>query len=192
MIMRLILIAAMLLFAALPAAAQASEDETKVRAVIAEWYQRVAKHPADRPWVLLAPGSIDGGPGYSVPADLNSGSRVLRGPWLNHELAAQALRFSYDIDVLKVDARLAKAVVWERGYFYAWAAQQTYENAASAMFILEKQDDGRWLILAHEANSTGIPPNKVTDPLPDLRELYYSTIGAGRDPDADAKAAKDF
>jgi hypothetical protein len=190
MIMRIVLTVAALLFAALPAAAQQGEDEAKVRAVIAEWYQRVAKQPADMPWVLFAPGSIDAGPGYSVPADLNSGSRVLRGPWINHELAAQALKFSYDIDVLKIDPRFAKAYVWERGYFYAWAAQTTYENAASTLFLLEKQDDGRWLILAHDARSTGIPSNKVTDPLPDLRELYYSRC-ASCDPEADAKKARE-
>lgn len=179
-------------FVALPAFAQTTEDEAKVRAVIAEWYERVSHKSADRPYLLMAPGAIDGGPGYSVPADLNSGSRVLRGPWLNHELAARALKFSYDIDVLKVDPRLAKAIVWERGYFYAWAAQTTYENAASTLFILEKQDDGRWLILAHDARSVGIPPNKITDPMPDLRELYYSTDGKSRDAEADAQAAKDF
>ena len=101
-----------------------------------------------------------------------------------------SLQDSYDVDVLKVDARLAKAMVWERGYFYAYAAQQTYENAASAMFVLEKQADGHWLILAHQANSIGIPPNKITSPMPDLHDLFYATAGKGRDPVADAKTAK--
>jgi hypothetical protein len=178
------------LFAALPVFAQTAEDEAKVRAVIADWYERVSHKKADQPYVLMAPGAIDGGPGYSVPSDLNSGSRVLRGPWVNHELAARALKFSYDIDVLKVDPRFAKVYVWERGYFYAWAAQTTYENAASTLFILEKQEDGRWLILAHDARSIGIPSNKITDPMPDLRELYYSGAGKDRDAEADAKAAK--
>lgn len=180
------------LFAALPALAQTAEDEAKVRGVIADWYERVGQKTADRPYLLMAPGAIDGGPGYSVAADLHSGNRGLRGPWINHELAARALKFAYDIDVLKVDPRFAKVYVWERGYFYAWAAQTTYENAASTLFILEKQDDGRWQILAHDARSTGIPPNKITDPMPDLRELYYTTVGKGRDPEADAQAAKDF
>jgi len=70
---------------------------------------------------------------------MHSGSAALRGPFRNHELAARALQFSYDIDALKVDARLAKAIVWERGYLYAWAAQKTDENAASTLFVLEKQ-----------------------------------------------------
>jgi hypothetical protein len=179
-------------FAALPAFAQTADDEAKVRAVIADWYARVSHKEADRPYLLMAPGAIDGGPGYSVAADLDSDSRVLRGPWLNKELAARALKFEYNIDQLDVDPNFAKARVWERGYFYAWAAQTTYENAASTLFVLEKQDDGRWLILAHDAQSVGIPPNKITDPMPDLRELYYSGAGKGRDPDADAKAAKGF
>jgi len=177
---------------ALPAMAQPTGDEAKVRDVIAQWYERVSHDQADAPWVLMAPGSIDGGPGYSIPADLDGGSRVLRGPWVNHELAARAVKFAYDIDALEVDPNFAKVIVWERGYFYAWAAQTTYENAASTLFLLEKQDDGRWLILAHDARSTGIPPNKVTDPMPDLHDHYYSTEGAGRDPEADAKAAKGF
>jgi hypothetical protein len=191
MIMCIVLTVAALLFAALPAAAQQGEDEAKIRAVIAEWYERVAKQPADMPWVLFAPGSIDGGPGYSVAADLNSGSRVLRGPWINHELAAQALKFTYDIDLVKVDPRFAKVYVWERGYFYAWAARTTYENAASTLFILEKQPDtDEWKILVHDARSTGIPSNKVTEPMPDLRELYYSRC-ASCDPVADARKASE-
>jgi hypothetical protein len=124
-----------------------------------------------------------------VPADLDSGSRVLRGPWINHELAARAMQFGYDVDELVVDDRLAKAEVWERGYFYAWAAQTTYENAATTMFVFEKQPDGEWKILAHEARSIGIPPNKATNPMPDLRDFYYSTIGKGRDPAKDAEEA---
>jgi hypothetical protein len=190
--MRFALALVIAIFAALPASAQAVEDETRVRAVIDEWYQRVSHKEADAPYVLMAPGAIDAGPGYSVPGDPDTGSRARHGPWLNNELAARALKFAYDVDTLKIDARLAKAVVWERGYFYAWAAQTTYENAASTMFVLEKQDDGRWLILAHDARSVGIPPNKVTNPMPDLRELFYSTVGKDRDPEADAKAAKGF
>ncbi len=180
-----------------PAAAQTAEDENpgdvaKVRAVIADWYERVGKSPADTPWALMAPGSIEGGPGYSVPADLHSGSAVIRGPFRNHELAARSMQFSYDIDVLKVDARLAKAMVWERGYFYAWAAQTTYENAASTLFVLEKQTNGAWKILAHEASSIGIPPNKITAPLPDLRALHYERCGPACDPAADAKKAAEW
>lgn len=180
------------LAAATPALAQPSQDETAVRALIADWYGRVGTAKANAPWVLMAPGAIDDGPGYSVPADLHSGSAGLRGPWLNHELAARALQFAYGIDVLKVDARLAKAIVWERGYFYASAAQKTYESAASAMFVLEKQADGAWKILFHNATSQGIPPTKFTDPMPDMRELYHQRCGSACDPVADAKKAAEW
>lgn len=87
------LILALLFLAATlaPAHAQTPQDETAVRALIAEWYERVSHKKADAPWVLMAPGGQDGGPGYSVPADLHSGSAAIRGPYINHELAARAM-----------------------------------------------------------------------------------------------------
>jgi hypothetical protein len=173
------------------AQAQTPDDEAAVRAVIADWYERVGQTPAKTPWVLIAPGGHDAGPGYSVPADLHSGSAAIRGPYLNHELAARAMVFSYDIDQLIVEDHFAKARVWGRGYFYASAAQKTYENAASALFVLEKRD-GKWLILVHEASSRGIPPNKITDPMPDLRAMYYERCGNACDPAADAKKAAEW
>ena len=166
----------------------AEGDETAIRAVIATWYSELQKGAERRQWQLYAPGAIDGGPRET---ELNPHSRA-RSPTVSNELAAKALKFAYDVDVLTIDPRFAKAIVWERGYFYAWAAQQTYENAASTLFIFEKQRDGRWLILGHQAQSTGIPPNKRTDPMPDLRDLFYATQGKGRDPTADAEAAKKF
>ena len=180
---------------ALPAFAQSADDAAKVRAVIAAWYQRVGKVPADAPWSLMAPGAIDGGPGYAEipyrPPERRSRT-AYSGPRINNELASKALKFAYDIDLMKLDPRLAKVRVWERGYFFAAAAQVTYENAVSTMFILEKQDNGAWLILAHEAHSEGIPPNKITKPMPDLRDAYYSKCGSACDPVADAKKAKEF
>jgi hypothetical protein len=193
--MRLLAVLILIVFSHLPALAQTPDDEAKVRALIADWYQRVGHAEADAPFVLMAPGAIDDGPGYAqIPlAPLGQASAAAySGPRINNELAAKALTFSYDIDVLKLEAHLAKAMVWERGYFYAWAAQQTYENAAAAMFVLEKQADGRWLILAHRANPEGIPPNKITSPMPDLRAFYYQQCGPRCDPVADAKKAKDF
>lgn len=158
--------------------------------MIADWYERVGQQPADRPYALFAPGYIDGGPGYAVPADLNSGSAALRGPWINRELAAQALVFAYDIEELVIAGTLAKAEIWERGYFYASMPQKTYERAADAMFVFEKQPSGEWKILAHEASSQGIPPNKITDPMPDLRDMYYQRCGSACDPAKDAAEAK--
>lgn len=173
-----------------PAVAQPADDEAAVRAVIADWYQRVGRLEADAPWVLMAPGGIDDGPGYSVPADLHSGSAAIRGPFLNHEMAAKALKFSYEIDVLNVDPRFAKAIVWERGYFYASAAQKTYEIGVSTLFVFEKLNDGSWKILLHNATSRGIPPNRITDPMPDVRGLYYQRCGNACDPARDAAEAR--
>jgi hypothetical protein len=184
---RLIAILLFIMLPAAPALAQTPEDD--VRALIARWYEVNHDKGAARTWPLMAPGGINAGPGVHF-IETNPGSAALQGYWVNDELAAKALKFSYDIDQLTIDGRFAKASVWERGYFYAWAAQATYENAASAMFVLEKQADGRWLVLAHRANSEGIPPTKITSPMPDLRTLFYATAGKDRDPAADAEAAK--
>lgn len=175
-----------------PALAQTPEDEAAVKAVIGDWYARVGRFKADAPWALMAPGGVDAGPGYAEPADLHSGAAVVRGPYINNELAARAMQFRYDIDVLKVDPRFAKAIVWERGYFFAAAAQKTYEMAASTTFLFEKQDNGAWKILLHDAKSIGIPDSKKTEPMPDLRGLYYQRCGAACDPAADAKKATEF
>lgn len=192
------LVLLLLLLAGLPAAAaeQArSADERAIRDVIAAWYEALQKRgpgPAmasrHAHWRLFAPGAIDGGPRET---ETNPHSAAM-SPSVSNELAARALTFTYAVDVLEIDPNFAKAIVWERGYFFAWAAQKTFESAASALFILEKQDDGRWLILAHEASSTGIPPNKRTEPLPDLRTLFYATQGKDRDPAADARNAGKF
>ena len=163
-------------------------DDLAVRALIATWYGELQKSGDRKHWRLYAPGAIDGGP---EETELNPQSRA-RSPTVSNELAARALTFAYDVDALTIDGRFAKARVWERGYFYAYGAQQTYESAASALFILEKQGDGRWLILAHEAQSIGIPPTKRTDPLPDLRDHFYRTQGKDRDPAADAREANKF
>ena len=78
-------------------------------------------------------------------------------------------------------------------YFYAAAAQVTYERVMDTIFIFERQEkDGRWMILAHQSGSYGIAPGEATNPMPDLRKLYYATKGKDRDPDADARKAKEF
>lgn len=100
------------------------------------------------------------------------------------------MQFDHEITRLVVDERFARVQVWERAYFYAAAAQRTYERAADALFVLEKQEDGRWLVLAHRSESVGIPLNRITDPMPDMRALFYSTVGRDRDPEADARAAR--
>jgi hypothetical protein len=59
--------------------------------------------------------------------------------------------------------------------------------------IFERQEkDGNWMIIAHQSGSYGIAPGQATNPMPDLRALYYATEGKDRDPDADARKAKEF
>lgn len=185
---------ALFIFLITPASAHES-DEAAIRGVLATWYASLQ----DRGWSpstlsqhdhrrLYAPGAIDGGPRET---ETNPKSAAL-SPSISNELAAKALQFSYELHALTIDPRLAKVIVRERGYFYASAAQRTYETAASTLFIMEKQPDGRWLILAHQANTTGISPDKITAPMLDLRNRYYATQGKGRDPDADARDAGKF
>lgn len=177
------------LFLAAPARAStpetAAEDETAVRTLIDKWYAEQRAAANGRPYSLHAPGAIDASPGYM---HIDTGSRAL-GPRIYNSLAATALKFDHEITRLVLDPHFARVQVWERGYFYAWAAQQTYERAGSATFVLEKQEDGRWLVLAHETNTVGIPANRKTEPMPDLRDLYYSTDGKDRDQGEDPRDA---
>lgn len=164
-------------------------DEDAVRAVIARWYQELTKKDAGRVYGLVSPGFIDASPHVR---HLDTGAASL-GPRIYSSLAAEALQFTYDVERLRIDPHFAKVDVWERGYFYAFAAQKTYERAADTVFVLERQEgNGRWLILAHQSSSQGIPPNKITNPMPDLRALFYSTAGKDRDPETDAKEADKF
>lgn len=163
-------------------------EEAAVRALIARWYEELANRDQGRVLGLTAPGFIEASPHYR---HLDTGAANL-GPRVFTSLAARALKFDYDIDRVRIDPNFAKVDVWERGYFFAWAAQKTYESAADTVFVLERQNDGRWLVLAHQSSSQGIPPNKITDPMPDLRDLFYATEGKDRDPQADARNAGKF
>lgn len=174
--------------AATPAAAQ-DAAEAQIRATVAKWYEELAKRDRGRTFSITAPGFIDADPPYAYR---DTGSAAL-GPRIYTSLPARALRFRYDVERIRRDASYAKVNVRERGYFYAAAAQKTYEMHRETTFVLERQEkDGRWLILAHASGSYGIPPGKHTDPMPDLRERYYRTEGKDRDPARDAEKAKRF
>ena len=161
--------------------------ETQIRSVIAAWYAELAKKERGHWWSLSAPDFIDADPPYRY-ADTRSAKL---GPRIFTSLPAQALKFSHPIEAVRLDAKFAKVRVDERGYFYAWAAQTTYERAVDSVFVLERQEkDGRWLILAHDSGSYGIAPGRATDPMPDLRALYYATEGKHRDPTKDAAEAR--
>lgn len=177
-----------LLLLAFPAAAQPASD-APIRATIARYYEELAKKEKGRLDELLSPHFIDASPHYHYAKT----GAAHAGPRVFSSLPAQALKFAYEIEEIRRDANFARVQVWERGYFYAWAAQKTYERAADTDFILERSaKDGRWRIAAHQSGSYGIPPHKITDPMPDLRALYYATEGKDRDPAKDAEAAKNF
>jgi hypothetical protein len=159
--------------AQVPANPAAAADEAAIRAVVARWYEELGKKKEGRYYVVTAPGFIDASPHYH---HVDNGSRAL-GPRVYDSLAARALKFDYDVDRIRADAAFAKVQVWERGYFYAWAAGTTYERGMATTFVLERQQDGRWLILVHESTSQGISPNKVTDPMPDMRPIWEAKEG---------------
>ncbi len=175
----------------LPAAAAAAPPpsepaEQAIRATLERWYEELGKREEGRTWDIVAPGFIDSTPPVY---HARTRSRAL-GPRVYVSLPAQALKFVWEAESIRLDSNFARVEVWERGYFYAWAAQKTYERAADTTFILERQEkDGRWRILAHQSGSYGISPNKVTNPMPDLRAFFYATEGKDRDPAADARAA---
>ena len=167
----------------------AQPAEPAIREVIANWYAELAKKNEARISGLTTPHFIEATPHYRY---IDTGSAAL-GPRVSTSLAATALEFRYEIEAMRADASFARVMVWERGYFYAAAAQKTYERAMSTTFILERGEvDGRWRILAHESGSYGIPPNKITNPMPDLRALYYATEGKDRNPEEDAAKAGNF
>ncbi|HYI39678.1 MAG TPA: hypothetical protein VE053_05090 [Allosphingosinicella sp.] len=181
-------IACLAFLSASPAAAQPAA-EAGIRATVSRWYEELIKKDKGRLNDLVAPAFIDASP---PTYHARTRSRAA-GPLVYGSLAARALKFTWEIDSIRRDSSFAKVRVWERGYFYAAAAQTTFENAAATTFILERSEkDGRWRIAAHESSGLGIPPNKITRPLPDLRALYYSTLGKNRDPAADARAARNW
>lgn len=170
-----LLLVTLALACAAPAQLARNGDEAAVRALIDRWYAAHRAGAEGRPALLHAPGAIDASPGFR---HVDTGAANL-GPRAYTSLASQALVFEHEITRLDLDTRFARVGVRERGFFYAWAVERTTESMGSATFVLEKQADGRWLVLAHETNRIGIPPNLRTDPLPDLRALYEATQSAG-------------
>jgi hypothetical protein len=169
------------------AQARPARADDGIRVTLKRWYEELAKKEKGRLSDIVAPGFIEASPTYR---HVDTGARKL-GPRVYTALPARALQFAWEIDSIRRDSTFAKVQVWERGYFYAFAAQETYENAAATTFVLERRgSDGRWLILAHQSGGYGIPPNKITDPMPDLRALFYATEGIRRDPDRDASEAR--
>ena len=153
-----------------PAWAQADTDRAGILAAIDSWYGELSKLDDGYPYRVTANGFIDASPHFRY---IDNGSAKL-GPRLYTSLAATALKFEHEVTNIRLDASFAKVRVWERGFFYASSPPgTTYERGASTLFVMERHPtDGRWLILAHESSSVGIPSTMKTDPMPDLRELW--------------------
>lgn len=146
-----------------------STDEHDVRALIDAWYAELKLGEEGHPWRLFAPGAIiasRSAPTNAAPPGA-AGVRPV-GPPFPNELIRRAGRFAYEIDNLRLEGGLAKVRVWERAWIYAWAANQTYENAAEAHFVLERMADGKWLILAFQSSSQAVHPKHKNEPMPDL------------------------
>lgn len=185
----LVRLAVCVLFLSGPAFADGGEAEAEIRAAVAQWYDELMKKEEGRVDLVVGRPFFEATRYYH---HVDTGAAV-PGPRVYSSLAARALQFTYDIEIRRVDPNFARVAVSERGYFYAAAAQRTNESAADSDFILERQEkDGKWRIVAYRSGSYGIPPNMRTDPMPDLRDLYYSTVGKDRDPAADAREAAKF
>lgn len=180
----------LLLLVLAPAPAHSSETaDAEIRAVIAQWYEELAKKEDGRPDFVIGSPYF---PASSYYRHIDNGSAAL-GPRVYVSLTATALQFRYDIGFMRIDPNFARVGVVERGYFYAALAQKTYERHADSDFILERrQKDGEWRVVAYRTGSYGIAPGRETDPMPDLRDLYYATEGRDRDPEADAREAGKF
>jgi hypothetical protein len=158
--------ALLILLAAAPAGR--ADDETDVRALIGDWYKEMRKGKDSRPWRLMSPG------GMLLPRECpdlcGPLPRVakLTGPYNSYYLARRAEAFEYEITRMRVEPTLARVDVWERGFRYAWAVKKTTQNAAAALFILEKRPDEGWKVLLYESETRALRPKDRDGRLPDL------------------------
>ena len=141
-----------------------SSDAAAIERLIDDWYVEQCAAEDGRPYRLMAPGGIDASPAYRHQ---DNGSAAL-GPRYFVSLAATMPLFRYEVTGVVSDARFAKVRVRERGYRYAGAAKVTYERMGNTLMVLERQDGGRWLVLAHQTYTTGFHSSLGTTPLPDL------------------------
>ncbi|MGQ2990097.1 MAG: hypothetical protein ACT6RD_11875 [Brevundimonas sp.] len=141
-----------------------SADDPGILGLVDDWYAEQCAGAEGRPYRLMAPGGIDASPGYVYP-DTGSAAAV---PPIYVSLAATAPLFRYEIAQIRADPRFAKVRVRERGYRQASASAKTYELMSDAVLVAERQDDGRWLVLAYRTTSTGFHSSLATDPMPDL------------------------
>lgn len=145
-------------------------DREQVEGVIAKWYAELQKREEGNAYRLLSPQAI-----VERCECLPPGETPVKHAQLpfRDELAYGALKFSYEIEEIRLDRHFARVDVWERGWYYAWAAKTTYENDADTTFVLERDDKGEWKILAFSANSIAVHPKYADDPMPDLSDEFF-------------------
>ena len=144
--------------------AASEAPEAAVQRLVDDWYAQQCAGERGRPYMLMAPGGIEASRAYIYP---DTGSAAL-GPRVFVSLASTAQLVRYEVTNIRADSRFAKVRVRERGYRYASASKVTYERMSDTLLVVERQDDGRWLVLAHETSSIGFHSNLGTTPLPDL------------------------
>jgi hypothetical protein len=144
--------------------------EDEVRAVVAEWYSELKRGSDGFAFRLFAPMGIYDACNCDARADGTPVKHYVSP--LKHALAYSALEFSYEIEELRVDNHFARVEVWERGWFYAWANREAYENAAGSTFILERDANGEWKIAAFTSRRSAVRPDHADDPMPDLSGKY--------------------
>ncbi len=167
--MRFLMVSAFLVFAVIPQRAGAQSPEDEVRTFIANWYDELRKGDEARVYPLLA--SQGAVLPVSCPDQCGPQPRAMKiqkVPPFPHLLATRAQQFAYEIRHARVEQTLARVDVWERGWFWAWAAKTTYESAASASFYLENLNGSGWKIALYRSDSRAIHPKHKDDPLPDL------------------------
>jgi hypothetical protein len=145
-------------------------NKEQIEGVIAKWYAELQKGEDGNAYRLLAPQAIVEDCECLLPGETPVKYAL---PPFRSELAYSALKFSYEIEKMRLDRYFARVEVWERGWYYAWSAKTTYENDADTTFVLERDDKGEWTILAFSANSIAVHPKYADDPMPDLRDEFF-------------------
>jgi hypothetical protein len=145
-------------------------NREQIEGVIAKWYAELRKGEDGNTYRLFASQPI-----VEDCECLPPGETPVRYalPPFRSELAYSALKFSYEIEKMRLDSYFARVEVWERAWYYAWAAETTYENDAETTFVLERDDNGEWKVLAFSASGIAVHPKYADDPMPDLRDEFF-------------------
>jgi hypothetical protein len=146
----------------------AQNPDEEVRAFITAWYQEFSRRNGAGIWDKMVPDAIVA-PSYPCQPRDRPQPRALKWKGVYpHLLARRAQRFAHEIQSMRVEPTLARVSVWERGWIYAWAAKQTYENAAAATFVLEKRNGEGWKVVLYASEGQAVRPEHQHEPMPNL------------------------